>query len=113
MGGSGKGARLGEFEHMLLLAILRLEPGAYGAEIRRSLRERGGRVASLGAIYATVRRMDEKGLVRVEDAPSPRGGRPRRYVRVTPEGLEMLRETEEALRRMRDGLADRLGLEGA
>lgn len=112
MGGI-KGARLGEFEHMLLLAILRLEPEAYGAEIRRALRERGGRTASLGAIYATIRRMDDKGLVRAEDAPSPRGGRPRRYVRVTPAGMEALRDTEASLRRMRDGLADRLGVEEA
>lgn len=104
--------RLGEFEHILLLAILRLEPGAYGAEIRRALLERGGRTASLGAIYATVRRMTEKGLVDVDDAPSPRGGRPRRHVSVTPRGLDVLREQEAALRRMRDGLADRLGASG-
>lgn len=107
-----RGSHLGEFEHVLLLAILRLEPEAWGAEIRRALRERGGRAASLGAIYATVRRMREKGLVEVEDVPSPRGGRPRRYVRLTPAGLRVLRETEASLRRMRDGLVDRLGLEG-
>jgi DNA-binding PadR family transcriptional regulator len=104
---------LGEFEHLLLLAIVRLEPEAHGAEIRRALLERGGRRASLGAIYATVRRMKEKGLVEVDDVPSPLGGRPRRHVRVTPRGLDSLRETETALRRMRDGLGDRLGVEGA
>jgi len=104
--------RIGEFEHLLLLAILQLEPEAYGAEIRRALRERGGRRASLGAIYATVRRMASKGLVEVEDRPSPKGGRPRRYVAVTPEGLKVLRETEGALQRMRDGLDGRLGTSG-
>lgn len=109
----GARGHLGEFEHLLLLAILRLEPGAYGAAIRKSLRERAGRKASLGAIYATVRRMAAKGLVAVEDAPSPRGGRPRRYVRLTPEGMEALRRAESSLERMRDGLGDRLGTENA
>lgn len=103
---------LGEFEHILLLAILRLEPEAYGAEIRRALRDRGERPASLGAIYATVRRMAAKGLVELEDRPSPKGGRPRRYVAVTPAGLSALRETERGLRRMREGLGDRLRPEG-
>lgn len=99
---------LGEFEHLLLMAILHEEPEAYGASIRRTLRERGGRRASLGAIYATVRRMAEKGLVETEDLPSPRGGRPRRHVRVTPDGLEALRRSREALRGMEDGLEGRL-----
>lgn len=99
---------LGEFEHLLLMAILHEEPEAYGASIRRTLRERGGRRASLGAIYATVRRMAEKGFVETEDTPSPRGGRPRRHVRVTPEGLEALRRSRKALQGMEEGLEERL-----
>lgn len=112
MAGSSRD-RLGEFEHLLLLAILRLQPDAYGAEIRRTLLDRGGRRASLGAIYATVRRMAVKGLVEVEDRPSPKGGRPRRHVAVTPAGLQALRETEGALQRMREGLGGSLSTEGA
>jgi len=100
---------LGEFEHLLLLAILHLEPKAYGAALRRALRERAGRTASLGAIYATVRRLVEKRLVVTEDVPSPKGGRPRRLARVTPAGLEALRRTREATAGMEAGLEDRLG----
>lgn len=99
---------LGEFEHLLLMAILHEEPEAYGASIRRTLRERGGRRASLGAIYATVRRMTEKGLVQTEDVPSPRGGRPRRHVHLTPEGLQALRRTRESLHGLEEGLEGRL-----
>ena len=104
---------LGEFEHLLLLAILRTEPDAHGAALRRALRERAGRSASLGAIYATVRRLAEKGLVVTEDVPSPRGGRPRRLARVTPAGLEALRRTRDAMAGMEAGLEQRLRPSGA
>ena len=100
---------LGEFEHLLLLAVLRTEPEAHGAALRRELRERAGRSASLGAIYATVRRLVEKKLVVTEDVPSPRGGRPRRVAQVTPAGLHALQRTREAMAGMEAGLEERLG----
>ncbi len=100
---------LGEFEQLLLMAVLHLEPEAWGSEIRRALKERAGRRASLGAIYATIRRMAAKGLVEVEDVASPKGGRPRRYVRATPEGIEAVRRARESLMAMAHGLDERLG----
>ncbi|MGD2067473.1 MAG: helix-turn-helix transcriptional regulator [Gemmatimonadota bacterium] len=99
---------LGEFEHLLLLAVLRTEPEAYGAALRRALAEHGDRRASLGAIYSTVRRLEGKGLVETDDRPSPRGGRPRRYVTVTSDGMEVLRNTRASLERMAEGLTERL-----
>ena len=100
---------LGEFEQLLLMAVLHLEPDAWGTEIRRTLKERSGRNASLGAIYATIRRMSAKGLVEVEDVASPKGGRPRRYVRVTPQGVAAVRRSRESLMAMARGLENRLG----
>lgn len=113
-GGSGRSGRdyLGEFEHLLLLAVLHLEPEAHGAEIRRALKARAGRSASLGAIYSTVRRLEGKGYVSTEDVPSPRGGRPRRHVRVTAEGLEAVRRSRSALDGMARGLEERVAPEG-
>lgn len=105
------GGHLGEFEQLLLLAVLHLEPRAHGAAIRRTLKERGRRSASLGAIYSTVRRLTAKGLVEVEEVPSPRGGRPRRHVRATQAAVEALRESRASWNRMTEGLEDRLGTE--
>lgn len=100
---------LGEFEHLLLLAILRTEPEAHGAALRRELRDHAGRSASLGAIYATVRRLAAKQLLVTEDVPSPKGGRPRRLARVTPAGMEALRRTRAATAGLEAGLEERLG----
>lgn len=99
---------LGEFEQHLLLAMLHLEPDAYGATLRRLLRDRAGRSVSLGAIYSTVRRLETKGLVTVEDRPGPSGGRPRRYVRLTEDGLAALRDAWRSLGRLAAGLEGRL-----
>lgn len=103
---------LGEFEHLLLLAVLQVEPEAHGAEIRRALEQRGGRSATLGAIYSTVRRLEKKGYVATETVPSPRGGRPRRLVRVTREGMAALRRSRRALERMARGLEEKLASGG-
>lgn len=104
---------LGEFEHVVLLAVLGLEPEAHGAHIRRSIRERTGRSASLGAVYATLRRLEGKGYVVVEEVPSPRGGRPRRLARVTAEGTEALQRSRQVLDRMAEGLEERLAPSGS
>ena len=99
-------AYLGEFEHVLLLAILRLGVGAYGADIARELETRAGRTVSRGALYTSLDRLEDKGLLRwkaVAGGPE-RGGLPRRLYTVTPAGIAALRASRDTLRRMWQGL---------
>lgn len=102
---------LGEFEHMVLLAILRLEADAYAPAILAEIEDRTGRPASRGSIYVTLDRLEDKELLRSEmqSGPPARGGHPRRQLHLTPEGLEALRETREALLSMWRGVEERLG----
>ena len=97
---------LGEFEHLILLALLRLADEAYGVTIRDTLRERAGRDTSFGAIYSTIRRLETKGLVRsaIGDPEPVRGGRAKKYVVVTARGREAVREAHRAFGRMAEGL---------
>ncbi|HUF48447.1 MAG TPA: PadR family transcriptional regulator [Vicinamibacterales bacterium] len=97
---------LGEFEQLVLLALARLGDEAYGVTIRRTLAERGGRRASFGAIYSTLRRLEAKGLVRSRlGAPEPvRGGRARKMVSLTPRGRAAMRATHHAFARMAEGV---------
>jgi DNA-binding PadR family transcriptional regulator len=98
-------AYLGEFEHLVLATALRLKTG-YGAELIRDLEERTGRVVQGGALYVTLDRLEAKGyLISQMGAPDPqRGGRPKRFVGVTPEGVRALAEHREALLRVWEGL---------
>jgi DNA-binding PadR family transcriptional regulator len=102
---------LGEFEQLVLLAVARLEDGAYGVTIRQALQERAGRVASFGAIYSTLRRMEEKGLVRsrLGEPEAVRGGRAKKHVVLTARGRAALRHAHAAILRMAEGVP---GLEG-
>lgn len=97
---------MGEFEHMVLLAILRLEQGAYGMEIRAEIEARTGRDVSYGAVYTTLDRLERKGWVSHElGAPTPeRGGRAKKYFRVERAGREALRDTRRALDVMWEGV---------
>ena len=97
---------LGELEEMVLLAALRLEDGAYGASILRELDREAGRDVPRGSVYVTLDRLEAKGMVesRAGEATSGRGGRPRRLIRVTEAGVEVLRRTHAARERLRDGL---------
>lgn len=96
---------LGELQQLLLLALLRLEDNAYGAEIRRELAQVAGRKLSISAIYVTLVRMEEQGLVCSRDGEVPAtGGRPRRCFKVTASGLEALKATRAAADRMWSGL---------
>ena len=99
---------LGEFEQLVLLALIRLGNSAYGVTIRDTLRERASRDASFGAIYSTLRRLEAKRLVRSTlGDPSPvRGGRAKKYVAITARGREAVREAQRAFGRMADGLKD-------
>jgi DNA-binding PadR family transcriptional regulator len=98
---------LGEFEQMILLAILRLDGAVYGVPIVDEIRRRTGRAVSRSAVYITLRRLEEKGLVSswMGDPTPERGGKPRRCVKVEPEGLRLLRESRHALEQMWRGLA--------
>jgi DNA-binding PadR family transcriptional regulator len=93
---------LGELEHMILLAILRLGREAYGISIRDELESEVGREVSRSAAYITLERLTKKGYLAARmGEPSPeRGGRAKRYYEVTPAGREALRESGQALMRL-------------
>ncbi len=97
---------LGEFEKLVLLAILRLGPEAYGATILREIEERTGRTVTAGAVYVALRRLEKKLAVRSElGSPTPeRGGRPKRFFEVTAHGLLTLRAASREWNAMVAGL---------
>ena len=97
---------LGEFEQLVLLAILRLGSGAYGVSIAAELEERAGRRVSRGALYTTLDRLEDKGLLRwkIDPGTSARDGLPRRTYSVSERGLASLRTSRHVLKRMWSGL---------
>jgi PadR family transcriptional regulator PadR len=97
---------LGEFEQLILLAILRLGDNAYGVTIRAELMERARRHVAPGALYTALERLETKGLLtsRMGDPTPQRGGRAKRYVTVTASGIEALRRALQAYERLLDGL---------
>lgn len=90
---------LGEFEQLLLLALLTADHEVYGVEIRRSIEERTHRRVSPGAVYTALDRLEHRGLVRSRLAdPTPeRGGKRRRYYRLEAPGEKLLRESLRTL----------------
>jgi PadR family transcriptional regulator PadR len=97
---------LGEFEQLVLLAVLRCGNEAYGMAVRRELLARAGRDAAIGAVYATLDRMEEKGLVTsaFRAGGAARGGRLRRCYAVNAAGRRALARSADTVRRMREGL---------
>ena len=97
---------LGEFEHIVVLALLHLEDRAYGVTVRQEIQSRTNRDVSIGAVYATLDRLETKGYVKSRRGdPTPeRGGRSKRFFRVTAEGLSAVDRTQSALRNMAAGL---------
>jgi PadR family transcriptional regulator PadR len=97
---------LGEFEQIVLLAILRVREDAYGVPIRLEIETRTGRSVTVGALYRTLDRLEEKGYVASSfgDPTPARGGRSRRYFKVRPAGLRALRASRDVLTAMWDGL---------
>ncbi len=97
---------LGEFEQIVLLAVVRLGDGAYGVPIRREIEERTGRKVTVGALYATLDRLEAKGFVSswFADPTAERGGRSRRYFRVEPAGIESLARARDMFERMWKGV---------
>jgi DNA-binding PadR family transcriptional regulator len=99
-------AVLGEFEVVILLAVLHQRGHAYGAVIRDEIERRSGRAPSRGAVYVTLDRLESKGCLAstVGESTPDRGGRPRRFYQVTPRGLRALRRALAAVDQMRSGL---------
>jgi PadR family transcriptional regulator PadR len=93
---------LGEFELMLLLAVVHLGEEAYGVPISRDLERNRGWSVSVGSVYAALERLEGKGLI-VSDLGDPtpeRGGKAKRYFRITKEGLQQIHETRRVLTKM-------------
>jgi PadR family transcriptional regulator PadR len=102
---------LGEFEQMLMLAILQSDGSANSFEIRRELEESAGRSVSKGAFYTTLDRLETKGFLTWTAVPAEgkRGGHPQRFFRVTPHGIRELRRSRQALTNLWRGLDEVLG----
>jgi DNA-binding PadR family transcriptional regulator len=105
---------LGDFEQLLLFALLRLKDDAYGVTIRREIEERAGRFVSAGAIYTALERLEAKGLVssREGDSTPARGGRRKKYYQLEPAGASALRNAYAEIRRMADGIEGHLATLG-
>jgi PadR family transcriptional regulator, regulatory protein PadR len=90
---------LTDFELMMLLAILRIGEDAYGVQIAREIEATGGRRVLLGAAYTALNRLERNGLVssRIGSPTQERGGRAKRFFRVTPRGVRAARDTQQAL----------------
>jgi DNA-binding PadR family transcriptional regulator len=88
---------LGDLEHLVLLAILRLGSDAYGIPILDEVSARSGRDVSRATVYVALKRLEQKGLVssRLGDSTPERGGRAKRYFKLKPSGLKALRESRE------------------
>lgn len=105
---------LGEFEVLLILAILHLTEAGddpYGSSIRAEIEARSGRPAARGSIYVTLDRLEDKGLLssRAGASSSERGDRPKRIFKVTAAGLNAARASVAAVTRMQRGLESVLG----
>ncbi len=100
-----KGDNLGEFEQMVMLALIHLEGGAYGVTIRREIQSRTDRQVAIGAVYATLERLEKKGYATSsisEPEPVP-GGRSKKYFALTKSGVSALQHSREMMRRMAEG----------
>ena len=102
---------LGNFELMVLLAVLRVGEDAYGVPIARELEDTISREVLLGSVYAALERLEAKGLVAssLGDPTPERGGRAKRYFTVTAKGLREIRETQRTLVRLWRGLPELQG----
>ena len=99
-------AQLGEFEQVVLLAILRLKDEAYGANVCTEIAACTGREPASGALYTTLDRLEDKGLItsRFGDPSAQRGGRPKRYLRVTKRGIEAVGRAQRSYQRLLRGV---------
>ncbi len=98
---------IGEFEYLLLSSSVRLGEEAYGAAIRQEIEEATKRRCSIGALYTTLDRLETKGFVKtwMGDPTPQRGGRPKRMVRVTAEGIGAAQDFYSAMMRASRGVS--------
>ena len=101
---------LGDFEQLVMLAVLRLDDEAYGTSIREELKVRAERDVSPGAIFTTLERLESRGLVssRYGEPTAERGGRSKRFYKLTADGRRALARALRTVRRMVQGLAPKL-----
>ena len=93
-----KGSYLGEFQEIVMLAVLVLRESAYGVSIQKEIAERTGRSISRGALHSALSRLESKGYLRsrLGEATKVRGGKSKRYYECTQSGISALREAEAA-----------------
>jgi len=106
---------LGEFEQLVLLAIVRLGEDAYGTTIRREIEQHTARMIAVGALYTALERLERKGFVAssMSDPTPQRGGRAKRHFRLRPAGATALKRSRDVLARMWAGVgADALRIRG-
>jgi PadR family transcriptional regulator, regulatory protein PadR len=99
---------LGDFELMVLLSLMRLREDAYGVPISQEIELQTGREVALATVYAALQRLEENGLVSSElgEPTAERGGRAKRYFRITKKGLREVREARTALTNLWRGLRE-------
>jgi PadR family transcriptional regulator PadR len=104
---AGPPPSLGEFEQLVLLALVRLADEGYGVSIHAEIVRRTGRDVSVAAVYKTLDRLEQKGLAisRLGESTAERGGRRKKYFRIQPAGSRALKQALVSIRRMTDGLA--------
>jgi DNA-binding PadR family transcriptional regulator len=103
---------LGDFEQLILLALVRLGEGAYGVAIHKELLTRAGRDVTVAAVYKTLERLEDKGFAAssLGEPTAERGGRRKKFFRIQPAGRRALRHAIASLRRMGSGLPADLDL---
>ena len=101
---------LGDFEQLILMALVRLGPEAYGLTVRQEIEQRTGRTISAGALYTALDRMEKRGLVtsRLGDPTPQRGGKRKRLYSLEPAGERALARVYDSLRAMATGVTARL-----
>jgi PadR family transcriptional regulator PadR len=101
-----KGEALGEFEYLVMLAVLRLAADAYGMRVRQEIAARTGRDVTIGAVYATLERLVDKGLLAaaLSDPTPERGGRAKRSFTLTGVGMEAVNRARQDMASMLEGL---------
>ena len=102
-----RGDLLGSLEHIVLLAVARLGSDAYGMTVRQEILKRTGRDLSIGAVYATLERLEQKGYVSssMGEPTAERGGRAKRHFQIEANGEQALATSQDVIRKMGIGLA--------
>lgn len=103
----GKGDYLGEFEHIVLLTLLRLGDGAYGAVIRAEIERVTERSPAIGTVHATLERLERKGLVTswIGEPTAERGGKAKRHFKIETDGVSALKNAQKTLARLHAGVS--------